>query len=177
MKKIAGLIIILTLIVATDTSLFARAFGGRIIYNSMMDDYSDAKFENNLSGGILFDVGTFVFQSLRFRPGLDYVTLENKNTEWATVYGIHLDWYWFFLKSRSTFSPYLGFGPSLNYYKFEDNQTDDNDSDAGIEGFGGFEFNITGPLSLIVEARLVIHDIADTGTRIFKPSVGVMYYF
>ena len=49
--------------------------------------------------------------------------------------------------------------------------------DAGIEGFGGFEFNITGPLSIIAEVRLVIHDIADTGTRIFKPSAGIVYYF
>ena len=176
MKKFAVLLMILGMIFAAG-NVFAAAIGGRVIYNSMMDDYSDAEFENNISGGIFFDVGYLGFRSLKFRPGLDYVDLERDDTKWATVYGIHLDWYWFFLKSNRKFAPYLGFGPALNYYSFEDDQSDDNDSDAGIEGFGGCEFSLGGSLALIAEARLVIHDIADTGWRIFKPSIGLIYYF
>ena len=36
------------------------------------------EFDNNLSGGIFFDLGTCVFNSLKFRPGLDWVDLENR---------------------------------------------------------------------------------------------------
>ena len=180
MKKFVVLLMIAGMVILCSTSLFAAAIGGKIIYNNMMDDYADL-YENNLSGGIFFDIGRFLFNSLRFRPGLDYVNMEYKDDRSGQgyefeCYGIHLDWYWFFLKSRSL-APFLGFGPALNYYQYNEDQTDDNDSDAGIEGFGGIEFNLSGPLSIMLEIRLVIHDIADTGTRILKPSLGLIYYF
>lgn len=173
MKKLAVLVMITGMLIIGSSSVFAYAVGGKLIYNKMMDDYADV-FDNNLSGGVFFDVGPVFFKA-RFRPGLDWVDMESDAGLEFRAYGIHLDWYWFLMPGKS-FNPFLGFGPALNYYNFEDDRTD-GDSDAGIEGYGGFEFNFSGPWSLMVEARLVIHDIADFGTRIFKPSVGVVYYF
>jgi hypothetical protein len=177
MKKIAVLVLIAGMAIFSASDAFAYGIGGKVIYNRMMDDYSDRQFENNLSGGVFFDVGNVVFNSLRFRPGLDWVDLEDNVSKWARVYGIHIDWYWFFMDQKGTISPFIGFGPALNYYKFDKDRTDNNDSDAGIEGFGGVEVHLTGSLYFIGEARLTIHDIADTGTRIFKLSGGIVYYF
>jgi hypothetical protein len=179
MKKLAVLVLIAGMSIFGANDAFAYAIGGKIIYNNMLDDYATRpnEFDNNLSGGVFFDVGNVVFQTLKFRPGIDWVDLENDSGKWARIYGIHIDWYWFFMEQKSTVSPFIGFGPSLNYYKFEHDRTDENDSDAGIEGFGGVEVHLTGSLYLLAEARFVIHDIADTGTRIFKVCGGVTYYF
>jgi hypothetical protein len=179
MKKLAVLVLIAGMAIFGASDLFAYAIGGKVIYNKMMDDYASPArdYDNNLSGGVFFDVGNVVFNSLRFRPGLDWVDLENNYGKWARVYGVHIDWYWFFMDQKGTVSPFIGFGPALNYYKFENNQTDHNDSDAGIEAFGGVEVHLTGSLYLIGEGRFVIHDIADSGTRILKGAVGLVYYF
>lgn len=178
MKKIAVLVLIAGMAIFGASDAFAYAIGGKVIYNKMMDDYSDLDYENNLSGGAFFDLGHVIFDSLRFRPGFDWVDLEN-DTHDETVYGIHIDWYWFFMQKKSSFAPFIGFGPALNYRDEDDNdnQTDNNDSDAGIEVFGGCEFHLTGSLYLLAEGRFVIHDIADTGNRILKGAVGVVYYF
>jgi hypothetical protein len=177
MKKLAVVVLIAGMAIFGSNALDAKAIGGKIIYNKMMDDYTDPgyDFDNNLSGGGFFELGPSFYGS-RFRPGLDWVTLENDNGRFARVYGIHLDWYWFFMDGK-TFNPFIGFGPSLNYINYRDNHSIDDDSDAGIEGFAGFEFNFSSPWSLIAEARLVQHDIADLGARIFKVSVGIVYYF
>ncbi len=177
MKKIAILVLVAGMAIFGASDAFAYAIGGKVIYNKMLDDYSDANFDNNLSGGVFFDVGHVVFQALKFRPGLDWVDLEDNAGRYARVYGIHIDWYWFFMEQKGTVSPFIGFGPALNYYKFDSDRTDENDSDAGIEGFGGVEVHLTGSLYLLAEARFVIHDIADSGTRIFKLCGGVTYYF
>ncbi|MGB4269439.1 MAG: hypothetical protein WBK20_09685, partial [Spirochaetota bacterium] len=95
---------------------------------------------------------------------------------YADVYGIHLDWYWFFM-GKKQFSPFLGFGPALNYYSFDDDRTNDDDSDAGIEGFAGVDFDISGPWKLMVELRYLWHDFADRDTTIVKLNVGLLYYF
>jgi hypothetical protein len=46
-------------------------------------------------------MGTFMFQSLRFKPSVDYVKLEweegDTNKEFADLWGIHFDWYWYFM--------------------------------------------------------------------------------
>ncbi len=174
MKKLAVLAMIACMLVFGSDRLFAYAFGGKLIYNKMMDDYSDVKFENNLSGGIFFEVGP-AFLGSKFRPGFDYVTLETSKAKFARVYAVHLDLTWFLMKG--SFAPFLGFGPSLNYYNFNSSRSKDDDSDAGIEGFGGFEYNFTGPWSLYVEIRLTQHDIADLGARLIKGSAGIVYYF
>jgi hypothetical protein len=175
MKKLAVLVLIAGMAIFGATDLFAYAIGGRIIYNKMMDDYVDLNYDNNLSGGGFFELGPSFYGS-KFRPGLDWVNLENDNGRVARVYGIHLDWYWFLMNGKP-FNPFIGFGPALNYINFKDNRSVDDDSDAGIEGFLGFEFNFSGPWSFIAEARFVQHDIADLGARIFKLSAGVVYYF
>jgi hypothetical protein len=175
MKKFAVLFIVAGMLIAGSNAVYAKAIGGKIIYNKMMDDYKDAQFDNNISGGVFFEIGPSFYDSV-FRPGFDWVTLEDNNGKYARVYGIHLDWYWFFMKGKPL-TPFLGFGPSLNYYNFQSNRSIDDDSDAGIEAFGGLEYNISGPWSLIFELRLVQHDIADLGARIFKGSLGVVYYF
>jgi opacity protein-like surface antigen len=162
--------------------LFARAVGLKIIYNNMMGDYSDAELENNISGGLFFEVGTFGFQSLIFRPGLDFVNLETKDFDIATIWGFHCDWYWYFME-KGALAPFLGFGPALNYIRYEDNHNgnggvgEDDDSDVGIEGFGGVEYAVSGQIKLMLELRFVIHDIADTDKQIFKPSIGASYSF
>lgn len=180
MKKLTVFLMVAGMFLFCSGDLFANAIGVKVIYNKMMDDYSDAEYEDNFSGGIFFDVGRFIFDELRFRPGIDYVKLEpdeDRRGAWEVeCYGIHIDWYWFFMQ-KGAISPFLGFGPALNYYQFDEDQTDDNDSDAGVEGFGGVEYNLSGPWTLMLELRLVLHDIADTDKRIFKPSLGVSYRF
>ena len=41
MKKIAVFFMIAGMLIIGSETLFAKAFGGKIIYNQMMDDYSD----------------------------------------------------------------------------------------------------------------------------------------
>ncbi len=175
MKKMSVILLIAGVFLFCSNGLFAEAIGLKIGYNKMLDDYSDAELEDHISGGIYFDLDTKIIGA-DFRPGIDFVNLETEHVEIATVYAFHLDFYWFFMHQAS-FAPFIGFGPALNYVNYDNDNTDDNDSDVGIEGFGGVEFELTGPLKLMAELRLIIHDIADTGTRIFKPSVGISYTF
>ena len=175
MKKFTIAIAVLFIFFMAFGDLSAGGIGIKGGYSKMMDDYSDADFDDTWCLGIFFDAGTFLFDSLRFRPGFDYLTLENDAGNFADVWGIHLDWYWFFSKSGSI-SPFLGFGPALNYYNY-DNDSTQGDSDAGIEGFGGIDFNLSGPLTLIFEMRLVFHDIADRNATILKGNVGFLYSF
>jgi hypothetical protein len=173
MKKYAILFLIALFVTTAAESASARAIGGKVIYNNMMDNYHDYDFENNLSGGIFFETGPSFFDS-RFRPGFDWVNLENDYYK-ETVYAVHFDFYWFFLRGKAL-TPFVGFGPAFNYRHYNAHYTDD-DSDAGIEAFAGLEFNLSGPWSLIGEFRLAQHDIADWGDRIFKTSIGIVYYF
>ncbi len=169
-------LLLVVLIVFTASTVFAAGIGVKGGYSKMYDDYSDW-YDDTWNIGIYFDLGKFLFDTLQFRPGLDYLSLEPDEGDGDTdVYGIHIDWYWFFM-GKKQFSPYLGFGPALNYYDFEDDSTMDEDSDAGIEGFAGVEFNLTGPWTLLVELRYLWHDIADRDTTIVKFNVGLMYYF
>lgn len=174
MKKFVVLFIVTGMLVAGSNAVYAKAIGGKIIYNKMMDDYKDAQYENNLSGGVFFEIGPSFYDSV-FRPGFDWVTLEN-NTYSYKVYSVHLDWVWFFMKGKPL-SPFIGFGPAFNYRNYDSDRSEDDDSDAGIEGIVGLEYNISGPWSLYVDLRFIQHDIADLGDRMLRASVGVVYYF
>lgn len=180
MKKFAILLMVVGLFIFCSNDVYARAIGVKINYNKMMGDYADAEFDNNVSGGVFFDMDRWGFQSMDFRPGIDFVKFETEAGEWATVYGIHFDWYWFF-QQKGTLAPFVGFGPALNYFIFEEHNSngvgEDDDSDAGIEGFGGVEYKINNQFTLVVELRLVLHDIANWDQQIFKPSIGISYRY
>jgi len=172
MKKL----LLVLLVVFTASSVFAAGIGIKGGYAKMYDDYADL-FDDTWNFGIVFDMGTFLFKNLQFRPGLDYLSLEyeDKNSKFADVYGIHLDWYWFFL-GKKQFSPFLGFGPALNYYNYKDDSSE-GDSDAGLEGFAGIDFDLAGPWKLTLELRYLWHDIADRNSTIVKLNAGILYYF
>ncbi|MDY6935878.1 MAG: hypothetical protein SVZ03_16875 [Spirochaetota bacterium] len=176
MKILGILLLVVSIIFISTDKSYSRAMGVKGGYAKMMDDYSDLEFDDTWTLGILFDLGTFIFNSLRFRPSIDYVEMAIDDTELFDVYAFHIDWYWFFLK-KSTVSPFLGFGPALNYLDYEDDTTTDEDSDAGIEGFGGIEFDINGPLSMIFEVRFLFHDIADRDKTMLKLTFGLLYSF
>ena len=67
MKKLAVLVLIAGMAIFGASDLFAYAIGGKVIYNKMMDDYAaqPLDYDNNLSGGVFFDVGNVVFNSLK----------------------------------------------------------------------------------------------------------------
>ncbi|MCP4761834.1 MAG: hypothetical protein GY870_08630 [archaeon] len=188
MKKFMIFIMLAGIIFFSISSLNAKGIGIKGGYTKMLDDYNDLNYDDTWNIGFYFDLGTFLHSTLRFMPGLDFVELERDeivNTglpnPWpqqriasveTNVWGIHIDWYWFFIQGNPV-SPFIGFGPSLNYY----DQPGENDSDAGIEGFGGIEFDVSGPLSLLFEGRFVLHDIADREKTLFKANFGLCYNF
>ncbi len=188
MKKIITFTMIAAALFFSVNTLNAKGIGVKGGYTKMLDEYDDQNYDDTWNIGVYFDMGTFLHSTLKFMPGLDYVKLERDaivDTGWpnpwpqqrvetieTNVWGIHIDWYWFFLQSTPV-SPFIGFGPSLNYY----DQPGDNDSDAGIEGFGGIEFDPSGPLSLLFEGRFVVHDIADRDMALFKANFGICYNF
>lgn len=175
MKKAIIAILIAFSIFISINDASARGIGIKGGYGWMLDNYEDAKYKNEFALGMYFDMGTFIFNSLRFRPGFDYIEIQNETTKIADAWGIHFDWYWFFL-GKTKIAPFLGFGPALNYYSYKQSGHA-KDSDAGVEGFGGFEFDLAGPLSLMLEARYLWHDIATRNDNIFKVYVGLLYSF
>ena len=143
-------------------------------YTMPKDDLRD--YDDTFNFGIYFDMGKFLFRDLNFRPGLDYFTLESdERGELGDVWGIHLDWYWFFM-GKKTIAPFIGFGPSLNYYDFQEDVTDE-DSDAGVDLFLGADFNIAGPLTLMVEGRFKFLDIAARNDTAMQLNLGIAYSF
>ena len=164
-------------IITSATEAHARGIGVKMGYGTMMDDYKD-KYENGLSYGLFFDMGKFVFDNLNFKPGFNYVKLEDKDgasNRDKDLWGIHLDWYWNFL-GKAKFSPFLGFGAALNIYDDNDD-TSDGDSDSGVEVFGGVDIGITSTISLGIEARYCFNDIANTDQNIFKILGSVTFFF
>jgi hypothetical protein len=175
MKKLVVILAVLGLLFLAADASYARGIGIKGGYAIMGGDYADAEIDDTPFFGVFFDAGNFLFNSLKFKPGLDYLTLKGPNDTFeADVWGIHIDWYWHFL-GQTAISPFLGFGPALNLYDFKTSH--ESDSDAGIEGFAGCEFAIAGPFTLIIEARYVIHDIAATDTNMWKLGVGIQYNF
>lgn len=176
MKKLFVILAVLGLLFAASSDSFARGIIIKGGYAIMQEDYDDMEYENKPFFGLFFDMGTFLFNSLRFKPGVDYIAMESDqaNVDFD-VWGIHFDWYWYFL-GKAAIQPYLGFGAALNYYDGDRND-DDEDSDAGVEGFFGFEFDLSGPLALMLEARYVVHDIANRDQNMVKLGVGIQYSF
>jgi hypothetical protein len=174
-KRITLVCMILIALVLISNPVFARGIGAKIGYGWMLDDYDSAKFKDQLCFGIYGDLGRVVFDKLDFRPSIDYIKLETSDYKWADVWGFHFDWYWFFMGESARIRPFLGFGPAINYYNFK--HGNDDDTDAGLELFGGVEFDITGPISLMIEPRYVFHDLADLNQTIFKLYAGVLYKF
>ena len=176
MKKLAVVIAFLCVVSFSATNLHARAIGIYGGWGLMQDDYESAKFDDTWTVGVLFDMGHFVFKSLIFRPAFDYLQLDNPDTEKEEidVYALHLDWYWHFMGTGS-FSPFLGFGATLNYMDREG--SDNEDSDAGIEGFVGFNYWITHGAAIMLQGRYTMHDIANRDQNIVKVLGGVIFKF
>jgi len=178
MKKlfIALLALSLFLTIGYNTAS-AKAIGIKGGYLSPKDDLKDC--EDQWAFGVYFDMGKFIIDSMDFRPSVDYFTLENKDDSSfdRDVYGIHFDWYWHFM-DKSSFAPFIGFGPVLNYYSWDDDNTNDEDSDAGVDLFVGADVKIgSTPLSLLIEGRYKFLDIAarnDTAMALF---IGIAYNF
>ncbi len=180
MKKI--LIVLLAVFMVTalaSDNLFAAGIGVKGGYSWMQADFADA-YKDRWNGGVYFDLGTFLINNMRFRPGLDYLHIDSKGSPSIHVmdlWGIHFDWCWFFMGNH-TISPFLGFGPSLNYLNLANNRNADDDSDAGVDLFAGITFGVSGtPIELMVEWRYKFIDIANLGDRIMQVNVGLMYKF
>lgn len=155
----------------------AKAIGIKGGYLSPKDDLKD--YEDQWAFGVYFDMGTFLINSLDFRPSLDYFKLENKDNSGydREVYGIHFDWYWHFL-DKGSIAPFIGFGPVLNYYSYDHNNTADEDSDAGVDLFLGLDIKIgSTPLSLMVEGRYKFLDIAARNDTAMALNIGIAYNF
>jgi hypothetical protein len=176
MKRLLIVLAALVLIIGLASSeSHARGIGVKGGWGFMMNDYSDEKINDTWCAGLFFDTGKFLFDSLIFRPGVDYMKLKTDDVTLGDVWGIHMDWYWFFM-SGAKFKPFLGFGPALNYYNSQKRDWNKDDSDAGIEGFGGVEFEVD-KISIMLEGRYVVHDIADTGAAVFKVYLGFLFNF
>jgi len=178
MKKLVVVLAVLGIIFLAADASFARGIGIKGGYAIMGGDYdSPMKIDDTPFFGIYFDAGNFLFNSLKFKPGLDYLSMDGPtDANDADVWGIHIDWYWHFL-GQAPISPFLGFGPALNIYDWKNKDVHESDSDAGIEGFLGCEFAISGPFSLMLEARYVIHDVVDRDKTMWKLGVGIQYNF
>lgn len=188
MKKFSMLFIALCLFVGfSSNNVFAKAIGLKGGYTWPTDDFKN--YENTWAFGIYFDMGTFLINNLDFRPSFDYIKLENESRKHGPygeheVYGIHLDWYWHFL-DKGTFSPFIGFGPSLNYLDWDSNDEDETtlssqeeDSDAGVDLFLGADIALSGtPLTLMIEGRYKFFDIASREDTALQANLGVAYNF
>jgi len=177
MKKLSMLLITLCLFVGVSSNdVFAKAIGIKGGYTMPQDDLKS--YDDDYNFGVYFDMGTFLINNLDFRPSVDRFTLEKSDANYklANVWGIHFDWYWHFL-DKGSIAPFIGFGPSLNYYDFKDN-SQAKDSDAGVDLFFGLDFKIGGtPLSLMVEGRYKFLDIAEKNDTVWQFNVGIGYNF
>jgi len=178
MKKIMIILAAGTLIVnLAVTNSYARAIGFKGGYIMPQDTYSGC--DNTGLFGIYLDMGSFLINSLDFRPSLDYFALKNDNKRaWdRDVYGIHFDWYWHFLDKKPV-APFIGFGPALNYYDWDHDDTNEGDSDAGVEVFLGVDLEISGtPVGIMLEARYKVLDIANFDETAFTLNLGLAFNF
>lgn len=183
MKKVILGLLVLSLLLFSTTGLHARGVG---IYGGwvfMQDDYENEfifDYDDTYTIGVLLEMGSFLFNSLIFRPAFDYVNCESDNdaVRDREVYGIHLDWYWHFMGTGSL-SPFLGFGATLNYYEFEKMGGGDDveDSDAVVEVFAGFNLGLTSAITLMVQGRYAWNDIASRDENMAKVLAGVIFKF
>jgi len=174
MKKILFTVLALSLFFTfTYNNATAATIGIKGGYTMPKDDLKN--YDDTPNFGIYFDMGKFIFNNLNFRPSLDYFTLDRKNFDGYDVWGIHMDWYWFFMGKKSI-APFIGFGPTLNYYVFEADNSE-GDSDAGVDLFLGSDFKLAGPLTLMVEGRFKFLDIAARGETAMQLNLGIAYSF
>jgi len=175
MKKILLTVLALSILFTfTSNNASAATIGIKGGYTMPKDDLKN--YDDTMNFGVYFDMGKFLFNDLNFRPSVDYFVLDRDNdARNRDVWGIHMDWYWFFIGKKSI-APFIGFGPSLNYYVFDDDNTD-GDSDAGVDLFLGSDFKITGPLTLMVEGRFKFLDIAARGETALQLNLGIAYSF
>jgi len=146
-------------------------------YAMMRNDLADA--DDTYNFGVFLDMGNFLFNSLKFKPGVDWVSIEFPDAPAANydIWGIHMDWYWYPM-GNAALMPFLGFGPALNYLDAEEDTDDDEDSDAGVDLFAGLSFGISGtPFELMLEARYRFIDIADRNDNILAFNLGIEYKF
>ncbi len=174
MKKLLLSVLVLSMFVSFGMSnASAKTIGVKVGYVTPKDDLKD--YDNDILFGVYFNMGHFLINNLNFRPSVDKFNLEDDNSK-TEVWGIHFDWYWNFLGTK-TVSPFLGFGPVLNYYNHDDDNTADEDSDAGVDLFLGADLNLGLPVSLMVEGRYKILDIADRNQTAWCINLGVGYNF
>ena len=175
MKKILLTVLALSILFTfTYNNASAATIGIKGGYTMPKDDLKN--YDDTPNFGIYFDMGKFLFNDLNFRPSVVFFTLDRKNHDAIDVWGIHMDWYWFFMGKKSI-APFIGFGPSLNYYNTDSDNTYDEDSDAGVDLFLGSDFKITGPLTLMVEGRFKFLDIAARGETALQLNLGIAYSF
>ena len=174
MKKILLTVLALTLLFTfTYNNASAATIGIKGGYTMPKDDLK--YYDDTINFGVYFDMGKFIFNDLNFRPSIDYFVLDRKNADGYDVWGIHMDWYWFFM-GKKNIAPFIGFGPALNYYVFESDNSE-GDSDAGVDLFFGSDFKIAGPLTLMVEGRFKFLDIAARGETAMQLNLGIAYSF
>lgn len=171
-KSILSLLVVSLLFSFAYNKADAATIGIKGGYTMPADDLK--RYDDTFNLGIWFDMGKVFFDNLTFRPGLDYFELDSDGGADVDVWGIHLDWYWFFM-GKKKIAPFIGFGPTLNYYNSDSNAKED--SDAGVDLFLGAEFNIAGPLSILAEGRFKLLDIASRGDSAFQVNLGVGYSF
>lgn len=174
-KKIILLLVLMTAMLSIFGTAKAEAKGIGIKggWAMMRDDYETAQFDDTHTFGLFFDMGKFAFDNLSFRPGIDYIKLEN-DYAYRKIYGIHLDWYFHFM-GQQKIAPFIGFGAALNIYKDKDSREDD--SDAGLELFFGTDINLVGNVSLLIEGRYCFNDIANLDQNMWKVLGGIMFKF
>jgi len=176
MKKLLLSLLVLSMFISVGISnASASTIGIKGGYAMPKDDLKD--FDDSYLFGVYFDMGKFYFNKLNFQPSLDYFTLETDNYEYGSIWGVHFDWYWHFMGKQSI-SPFLGFGPSFNYLDRGNDNTADEDSDAGVDLFAGIEFRISGtPFEMMVEGRYKMLDIADRDATVWCINLGLGYNF
>lgn len=179
MKRVVMVFAIFAIIsTSAQQDILARAIGFKAGYATMQNDFEDAGRDDTWAFGVFFDMGKFLFDSLRFKPLVDYTPIEHENgTELVDIWSFHLDWYWYFMgSSRSQIAPFIGFGPSLNYLD-DQTQPSYDDSDAGVDLFAGMQFGLSGDLALLAEIRYRFIDIAERNENILQYSLGLQVNF
>jgi len=175
MKKFILLFIASAMIVTSAVNnSHAAAIGIKGGYCWTENDLNDLA-DNTWNIGIYFDMGSVLFSSLDFRPGLDYFRWKKNGINNGKDWGVHFDWYWNFM-GKQAISPFIGFGPTLTYMDMPSNQH--NESHAGLDLFAGADIKIgSTPLSVLLEARYKFPDIAYLGRGAFLLDAGISYHF
>ncbi|MCP4135052.1 MAG: hypothetical protein GY754_29020 [bacterium] len=175
MKKVFVIMVFVLLMGALPgSSLLARGVILKGGYSMPLYDLADFKDTWNL--GLYFDSGSFLMESVKFVAGFEFFQIESNKGEFASIYCIHLEWQW--NPFDIMISPYIGLGPSLNYFDWGLSQHEEDDSDVGIEGFIGAGYRFTAiPLEVFLETRYKFLDISDRDNTVLVFNLGVEFFF